>query len=168
MGSLAILMLLHLAMRRGGCSPGWTTIINPGSATAQPVARIAREVDRCGRAVRGAGRRGRLSCRDHDGRLPAGDDPRARQRHFDPPRRLSWTVTFMIGLFLAGSDHRHIRGDQQDRRDADLVPLVCSAGLRAWIVLYLLMDVAGFREPGRSSSVPPAPTHWSPTSCTRS
>ena len=77
MGSLAILILLHLAMRQGGLFARLDHDHKPWLGAALPVLESLVEVGRCGGGLRGAGRRGRLSCRDHHGRLPAGHDPAA-------------------------------------------------------------------------------------------
>ena len=143
MGALAILMLLHLAMTPGGCSPAGHDQ-KPWLGAALPALETWRGGSRGSGRYVGLGDAVGSLAGDHDGRCLLGTilGATATSR---PPRRISWAATFMIGPVPGRSGHRYVRGDQQDRRDADLVPLVGGAGCGLWILLYLLMDVAGWR-----------------------
>jgi predicted acyltransferase len=152
MGALAILMLLHLAMQHGGLftrlddKPWLGGAVQPLKVLAQGVANIDRFVnigDSLGSlaAVTMAGcLLGTILRRDSD-----------VATHRD---RLSWAVTFTVGLALAGLVTDTFEGINK----IAATPAWCfwSAAFTAvtWIILYRIIDMAGYR--GWSILVRPA------------
>jgi heparan-alpha-glucosaminide N-acetyltransferase len=152
MGAVAILMLLHLAMQRGGLftrlddKPWLGAAVQPLKALAQGVSSIDKYVslsDALGSlaAVTMAGcLLGSILRRDSD-----------VVTHRD---RLSWAATFMIGLVLAALVTDTFEGINKNAA----TPSWCfwSAALTCvtWMLLYVVIDMAGYR--GWSVLVRPA------------
>jgi predicted acyltransferase len=142
MGALALLIALHLAFNHGGLfsrvgSKPWL-----GPEGVELLAMPARGLDEVGRYV---------SLRDATGSLAAvtmagcllGTILRRDSDVTTPRGRLSWSATFAAGLLLAGFVTDTFEGVNK----IAATPTWClwSAGLTclAWLVLYLLLDVAG-------------------------
>jgi len=142
MGSLALLMVLHLAFNHGGLfthvqTKGWLgALVGPLSALARALDKVGRYVslpDACGSlaAVTMAGcLLGTILRRDSDIRTHGA--------------RLSWALKFTAGLFLAGFLTDTFEGINK----IAATPTWCfwSAGLVCvvWMLLYLLLDVVRF------------------------
>jgi predicted acyltransferase len=144
MGALALLIALHLALNHGGL---FTRVAGKpwlGSEAAELLAALARGIDEVGRYV---------SLRDAMGSLAAvtmagcllGTILRRDSDVTTHRARLSWALTFATGLFLAGLVTDTFEGINK----IAATPTWClwCAGLTclAWVVLYLPLDVAGFR-----------------------
>lgn len=144
MGALALLIALHLALNHGGLFSRVAGKTWLGSEAPELLAALARGIDEVGRYV---------SLRDAMGSLAAvtmagcllgtilrGDSDVTTHR-----ARLSWALTFAAGLLLAGLVTDTFEGINK----IAATPTWCfwCAGLTclAWVVLYLLLDVAGFR-----------------------
>ena len=144
MGCLAILMLLHLAMQRGGLFTRLDnkTWLGLGDACAS---RTGRECDRSARSVCQSGRRHRFARGDLDGRLPARNDSQPRQRRRDAPRSTPLGADVRHRPLLAGLITDTFEGINKNAA----TPTWClwSAALTclAWMLLYLVIDVAGFQ-----------------------
>ena len=151
MGALAILMFLHLAMQQGGLftrlddKPWLGGAVQPLKVLAEGVSSI--------NELRQSGRRLGLFGRGHDGRLPARDDPPARQRRRDSSRSAFLGRDVHYRPFAGRACHGYIRGHQQNRGDADLVLLVGRANLR-----HLDASLSSHRCGGVSRLVDPRPT----------
>ena len=167
MGALAILMLLHLAMHHGGLftrvdDKPWLGAARPaarsrwrgGSMASAGTSAWATPWARSPRSAMAGCLLGTILRRDSD-----------VATHRD---RLSWAATFAIGLFLAGLVTDTFEGINKIAATPTWCLWSAALACLAWMILYLVMDVGGLPRPGRSSSDPPGPTRWSPTSCTRS
>jgi heparan-alpha-glucosaminide N-acetyltransferase len=143
MGSLALLIALHLAFNHGGL---FTRVAGKpwlGSEAVGLLAALARGIDEVG---------GYISLRDAMGSLAAvtmagcllGTILRRDNDVTTHRARLSWALTFAAGLVLAGFVTDTFEGINK----IAATPTWClwSAGLTclAWVVLYLPLDVAGF------------------------
>jgi predicted acyltransferase len=143
MGALALLIALHLAFNHGGlfarvASKPWL-----GSEAGELLTALARGIDQVGLYV---------SLRDAMGSLAAvtmagcllGTILRPDSDVTTHRARLSWALTFAGGLLLAGFVTDTFEGINK----IAATPTWClwCAGLTclAWVVLYLLLDVAGF------------------------
>jgi predicted acyltransferase len=141
-GALALLIGLHLALNHGGlfgrvASKPWL-----GLEVTERLTSSARGIDEIGRYV---------SLRDATGSLAAvtmagcllGTILRRDSDVTTHRARLSWAATFAAGLLLAGFVTDTFEGVNK----IAATPTWClwSAGLTclAWLVLYLLLDVAG-------------------------
>ncbi len=144
MGALALLIALHLAFNHGGL---FTRVADKpwlGSEAMELLAALARGIDEVGRYV---------SLRDATGSLAAvtmagcllGTILRRDSDVSTPRARLAWALTFAAGLLLAGFVTDTFEGINK----IAATPTWClwSAGLTClvWVVLYLSLDVAGFR-----------------------
>jgi predicted acyltransferase len=152
MGALAILMILHLAMRAGGLfsrldsKPWLGALLGPLKILAQGFDGLDRYVglgDATG-SLAGVTMAGCLL-----GTILRRDSDVATHR-----ARLSWASTFTLGLLVAGLVTDPFEGINK----IAATPTWClwSAALTCivWMLLYLLMDVAGLR--GWSIIVRPA------------
>jgi predicted acyltransferase len=152
MGALAILMLLHLAMQRGGLftrlddKPWLGEAVQPLKALAEGVRNIDRYVS-LGDAL------GSLSAVTMAGCL-LGTILRRDSDVATPRDRLSWATTFTVGLLLAGLVTDPFEGINK----IAATPTWClwSAALTCatWMLLYRFIDMAGYR--GWSILVRPA------------
>jgi predicted acyltransferase len=143
MGALALLMTLHLAMHNGGLFTRLDKKDWLGVAEG-PLAALARGIDELGRYV---------SLSDALSSLPAitmagcllGTLLRRGSDLTSHRARISWALTFAAGLLLAGCLTDTFVGVNK----IAATPTWCfwSAGLAClvWILLYLLLDVAGVR-----------------------
>jgi heparan-alpha-glucosaminide N-acetyltransferase len=144
MGGLAILMLLHLAMRRGGlltrldAKPwlGWS------ASAFKMLAHAFGELDQyvsLGDAI------GSLAAVSMAGCL-LGTILRRDSDVATPPDRLRWAFTFTIGLVVAGAITDTFEGINK----IGATPAWCfwSAALTClvWMALYQVIDVAGYQR----------------------
>lgn len=144
MGALALLIVLHLAFNHGGL---FTRVAGKpwlGSQTVELLAALARGIGEVGQYV---------SLRDALGSLAAitmagcllGTILRRDSDVSTHRARISWALTFAAGLLLAGFVTDTFEGINK----IAATPTWClwCAGLTclAWVVLYLLLDVTGFR-----------------------
>jgi predicted acyltransferase len=152
MGALALLMTLHLAMRNGGLfthldTKGWLGV------TAGPLAVLASGIDELGRYVSLSDALGSLAAITMAGCL-LGTVLRRGSDVTGHRARISWALTFAAGLLLAGCLTDTFEGINK----IAATPTWCfwCAGLAClvWVLLYLLLDVAGLR--GWSILVRPA------------
>jgi predicted acyltransferase len=152
MGALGLLMTLHLAMRNGGLFTHLDTKDWLGVA-AGPLAALGRGIDELGRYVSLSDALGSLAAITMAGCL-LGTVLRRGSDVTSHRARISWALTFAAGLFLAGCLTDTFEGINK----IAATPTWCfwSAGLAClvWILLYLLLDVAGLR--GWSILVRPA------------
>jgi predicted acyltransferase len=152
MGALAILMVLHLAIREGGLfarldSKPWL------GAMVQPLRAVALGIEGLDRYIGLDDATGSLAAITMAGCL-LGTILRRDSDVATHRARLSWASTFAIGLLLAGLVTDTLEGINKNAA----TPTWClwSAALTCilWILLYLLMDVAGLH--GWSIVVRPA------------
>jgi predicted acyltransferase len=143
MGSVAILILLHLAMQRGGLfarldHKPWL------GAAVQPLRALARGVEGLDRYIGLADATGSLAAITMAGCL-LGTILRRDSNVATHRDRIAWASTFTLGLLLAGLVTDTFEGINK----IAATPTWClgSAALTciAWMILYLLMDVAGLR-----------------------
>jgi heparan-alpha-glucosaminide N-acetyltransferase len=143
MGALAILMLVHLAVHSGGLfsrldSKPWLGAALPAVKT------LADWVKGIGGYIGLGGAVGSLAGVTMAGCL-LGTILRRDSDVASHRDRLSWASTFVTGLFLAGLVTDSFEGINK----IAATPTWClwSAALAgiAWILLYLVMDVAGYR-----------------------
>ncbi len=152
MGALAMLMLLHLAMERGGMftrldDKPWLGV------ASQPLRMLARGIEAVNRYVGLGAATGSLAAITMAGCL-LGSILRRDSDVSTYRDRLSWAWTFTFGLLLAGFVTDTFEGINK----IGATPTWCfwSAALTclAWILLYQVIDVAGYR--GWSILVRPA------------
>ena len=122
MGALATLILVHLAMQRGGLltrldGKPWLGVVSTRFQDAGTG-------DRSDRSVCRSRRRHRLARGDLDGRLPARIDPATRQRRDSTPRPAPLGVHVCHWAVAGRPGHRYLRGHQQDRCNAHMVLVV--------------------------------------------
>jgi predicted acyltransferase len=144
MGALAMLMAVHLALNHGGLFTRVTDKAWLGSPVVDLLTALAHGIDELGRYI---------SLRDVMGSLAAvtmagcllGTILRRDSDITTHRARVSWGMTFAIGLFLAGFVTDTFEGINK----IAATPTWCfwSAGLTClgWVVLYLVLDVAGFK-----------------------
>jgi predicted acyltransferase len=152
MGALATLILLHLAMQQGGLlsridSKPWL------GAAARPLKILAQGIESLDGYVGLGDATGSLAAITMAGCL-LGTILRRDSDVASPRARLSWASTFAVGLLLAGLVTDTFEGVNK----IGATPTWClwSAALTCvvWMLLYLVMDVAGLR--GWSILVRPA------------
>lgn len=152
MGSVAMLMLVHLAFNNGGLfarldSKPWL------GAAAAPLAALGRGIDELGRYV---------SLRDAIGSLAAitmagcllGTILRRDSPLASPRARIGWALTFAVGLLLAGCLTDTFEGINKIAATPTWCFWCAALACIVWVLLYLLLDVAGLR--GWSILVRPA------------
>jgi predicted acyltransferase len=144
MGALALLIVLHLALNHGGLFTRVAGKLWLGPDASEVLAALARGVDAVGRYVGLGDATGSLAAVTMAGCL-LGTILRRDSDVTTPRARLSWALTFAAGLLLAGFVTDTFEGINK----IAATPTWClwSAGLTclAWVVLYLLMDVARVR-----------------------
>jgi predicted acyltransferase len=142
-GAIGVLILLHLAMRRGGL---FTHV--DGKAwlgAARPLLKsLSHAVDGLGQYVGLGDATGSLAAITMAGCL-LGSILRRGSDVATPEDRVSWTKTFIVGLLIAGFMTDTFEGINK----IGATPTWClwSAALAAsaWLLLYLIIDVAGRR-----------------------
>ena len=143
MGSLAILMVLHLAMLRGGLFTRLDAKPWLGGA-AQPLKSLAQAINSIDRYVSLGGAMGSLAAISMAGCL-LGTILRRDSDVATHRDRLEWAATFAVGLVLAGLVTDTFEGINK----VAATPTWCfwSSALTciAWMLLYRLIDVAGHR-----------------------
>jgi heparan-alpha-glucosaminide N-acetyltransferase len=60
--------------------------------------------------------------------------------------RVRWTMTLIVGLFLAGAIADNFEGINEDAATATFCLWSAAIAAAVWLVLYLLVDAAGFRR----------------------
>jgi heparan-alpha-glucosaminide N-acetyltransferase len=144
MGALAILIILHLAFQHGGLfthvqSKSW---LGPLAGFLTAMAHI---VDRLGEYVSLSDATGSLAAITMAGCL-LGTILRPGSEVIRPRARVVWALTFALGLFVAGCVTDTFEGINK----IAATPTWClwSAAITSvvWILLYLLLDVAGFKS----------------------
>jgi heparan-alpha-glucosaminide N-acetyltransferase len=152
MGALVLLLLVHLAFNHGGLftrldSKPWL------GAAAGPLAALARGTDAVGEYV---------SLRDATGSLAAitmagcllGTVLRRGSDVTSHRARIGWALTFAVGLLLAGFVTDTFEGINKNAATPTWCLWSAALACLVWMLLYLLLDVAGFR--GWSVLVRPA------------
>jgi predicted acyltransferase len=142
MGALALLTLTHLAMARGLFSRLHTKTWL--GAAADPLAALARGIEEVGKYV---------SLRDATGSLAAitmagcllGTILRRDSDVTTHRARLSWALTFAVGLFLAGCLTDTFEGINKIGATPTWCLWCAALTCIVWILLYLVLDVAGLR-----------------------
>ncbi len=144
MGALALLIVLHLAFNHGGL---FTRVAGKpwlGSQAVELLAALARGIDAIGEYVSLRNDKGSLAAITMAGCL-LGTVLRRDSDVATHRSRISWALTFAAGLLLAGFVTDTFEGINK----IAATPTWClwSAGLTclAWVVLSLVLDVAGFR-----------------------
>jgi len=144
MGAMALLLVLHLAMNHGGLftragGKPWL-----GAEGAGLLATFARGVDKVDRYVSLGDAMGSLAAVAMAGCL-LGTILRRDSDVATHRARVSWALTFAAGLLVAGFATDTFEGINK----IAATPTWClwCAGLTslAWVILYLLLDVTGFR-----------------------
>jgi predicted acyltransferase len=143
MGALALLMVTHLAMGSGGLFARLDRKPWLGAA-ADPLAALGRGIDELGRYV---------SLRDATGSLAAvtmagcllGTILRRDSDLRTHRARLSWAATFAAGLLLAGCLTDTFEGINKIAATPTWCLWSAALACATWILLYLLLDVAGVR-----------------------
>ncbi len=155
MGAMALLMLMHLVMRRGGLftrldHKPWLGFLAPVfKGLSHAVAQVDQYVslgDACGSlaAISMAGcLLGTILRRDSD--------------IVTPRDRIRWALTFSVGLFLAGLATDTFEGINKNAATPAWCFLSAALTCFAWVVLFRIVDVAGFR--GWTILVRPAGTN---------
>jgi predicted acyltransferase len=144
MGALALLIALHLALNHGGL---FTRVAGKpwlASEAAELLAALARGIDEVSRYV---------SLRDATGSLAAatmagcllGTILRRDSDVTTHRARLSWALTFAAGLLLAGLVTDTFEGINKIAATPTWCLWCAALTCLAWVVLYLLLDVAGSR-----------------------
>jgi predicted acyltransferase len=144
MGALALLIVLHLAFNHGGL---FTRVAGKpwlGSLAAELLAALARGVDEAGKYA---------SLRDAMGSLAAitmagcllGTILRQDSDVTTHRARCSWALTFAAGLLLAGFLTDTFEGINKIAATPTWCLWCAALTCLAWVVLYLLLDVTGFR-----------------------
>jgi predicted acyltransferase len=144
MGALALLIVLHLAFNHGGLLTRVAKKAWLGPEVRERLGAVARGIEEVEQYV---------SLRDSMGSLAAvtmagcllGTILRRDSDVATHRARLSWALTFAAGLFVAGLVTDTFEGINK----IGATPTWClwSAALTclAWVVLYLLLDMTGFR-----------------------
>jgi heparan-alpha-glucosaminide N-acetyltransferase len=145
MGSLAILILLHLAMRQGGLFARLDYDHKPWLGAALPVLEsLSKWIDAAGGYVGLGDAVGSLAAITMAGCLLG--TILGRDSDISTPRaRVSWAATFMIGLFLAGLITDTFEGINKIAATPTWCLWCAALACGLWILLYLLMDVAAWR-----------------------
>jgi predicted acyltransferase len=143
MGALALLMVLHLALAGGGLLTRLDSKPWLGGA-AGALAALAAGIDALGRYV---------SLRDATGSLAAttmagcllGTILRHDSDLTTHRARLSWPLTFAAGLVLAGCLTDTFEGINKIAATPTWCLWSAALACAVWVLLYLLLDVAGVR-----------------------
>ena len=143
MGALALLITIHLAFHHDGLFARVATKPWLGSGAREVLAALARGIDEVGQYISLDDAMGSLAAITMAGCL-LGTILRRDSDVTTHRARLSWALTFAAGLLLAGFVTDTFEGINK----IGATPTWClwSAALTclAWVVLYLLLDVAGF------------------------
>jgi predicted acyltransferase len=142
-GAIGVLILLHLAMRRGGL---FTHV--DGKSWLGPARPLLKSL---GHAVDGLGEYVGLG--DATGSLAAitmagcllGSILRRDSDVATPEDRVSWTKTFIIGLLIAGFVTDTFEGINKIAATPTWCLWSAALAASAWLALYLILDVAGLR-----------------------
>jgi predicted acyltransferase len=145
MGSLAILILLHLAVKQGGLFARLTHSHKPWLGPALPlIGSISSGIDAAGPYVGLGDAVGSLAAITMAGCLLG--TILARDSDVATPRaRVSWTATFILGLFLAGLITDTFEGINKIAATPTWGLWCAAMASGLWVLLYLLMDVAGWQ-----------------------
>ena len=143
MGGLAILILLHLAVQHGGLFARLDH--KPWLGAALPVLRsVARGVDAIGGYIGLGNAVGSLAAITMAGCL-LGSILRRDSDIPDHRGRVRWALTFVVGQFLAGLMTDTFEGINKIAATPTWCLWCAALACALWIVLYQVMDVAGFR-----------------------
>ena len=143
MGTLALLMVTHLAMNQGGffTKVERKTWLQP----ARPVLDALRSgIDGIGHYVNLGESTGSLAAIAVAGAL-LGSILRRSSDVATPRSRLAWTATFALGLALAGFVTDTFEGINKNAATPSWCFYASSLACLTWMILYLIVDVAGFR-----------------------
>jgi predicted acyltransferase len=144
MGALATLILLHLAMQRGGL---FTRLDHKSwlGSSAQGFRLIAGAINFVNQYVNSGEATGSLAAISVAGCLLGAilrrDSDVATHRD-----RLRWALTFTIGLFIAGFVTDTFEGINKNAATPTWCLWCAAITCAAWMILYLVMDVAGARR----------------------
>jgi heparan-alpha-glucosaminide N-acetyltransferase len=144
MGAMALLMTLHLAMNHGGLF----TRIDQKTwlGAAKPAVEVLnRGVDGLQQFVNLGDSTGSLAAIAMAGCL-LGSILRRDSDVSSPRSRLAWTAIFALGLFVAGLMTDTFEGINKNAATPAWCFFSASLACVVWMVLYLLMDVAGYRK----------------------
>jgi predicted acyltransferase len=142
-GALATLILLHLAMQHGGL---FTRVDHKPwlGGLAQGIKAIAKGVEFINQYVTLGEATGSLAAIAVAGCLLGSILRRDSDvaTHHD---RLSWAVTFTVGLLIAGFVTDTFEGVNKNAATPTWCLWCAAITCAAWMILYLIMDVAGVR-----------------------
>ena len=141
-GAMAILILLHLAMRNGGLlarldTKPWLGATLPAWHTA-----LAKAIGAIGRYISLGEAVGSLAAITMGGCL-LGSILRTDSDVQGHKERLRWAWTFVIGLFIAGLVTDTFEGINKNAATPSWCLWSAALACGLWIVLYLVMDVSG-------------------------
>jgi predicted acyltransferase len=143
MGCLAILIVLHLAMRNGGLFERLDS--KPWLGAALPVLKsVGRGVDAIGQYIGLGDAVGSLAAVTMAGCL-LGTILRRDSDIPDHGGRVRWAWIFVAGLFLAGLTTDTFEGINKIAATPTWCLWCAALASSLWILLYQVMDVAGFR-----------------------
>jgi predicted acyltransferase len=143
MGGLAILILLHLAVRNGGLFARLDH--KPWIGAALPVlTSLGRGVDAIGEYIGLGDAVGSLAAITMAGCL-LGSILRRDSDIADHHGRVRWALTFVVGLFLAGLVTDTFEGINKIAATPTWCLWCAALACALWIMLYQVMDMAGFR-----------------------
>jgi predicted acyltransferase len=144
-GALGVLMLLHLAMLRPGGLFGRIET-KAWLGWSMPVLKsLASAVDVVNSYVGIGGATGALAAISMAGCL-LGTILRSDSDVSEPGARLRWATTFTIGLVIAGLVTDTFEGINKIAATATWCLWTAALTCAAWIVLYRLMDIAGYKR----------------------
>ncbi|MDG3004624.1 DUF5009 domain-containing protein [Paludisphaera mucosa] len=143
MGALGVLILLHLVMNQGGLfkhveSKAWLAPVGPAVSWLRGV------VDWIGSYVGIGEATGSLAAITMAGCLLGSILPRGSDVA-TPRERTSWTLTFALGLFVAGLVTDGFAGINKIGATPTWCLWTASLAALLWLALYLVVDVAGWR-----------------------
>jgi heparan-alpha-glucosaminide N-acetyltransferase len=145
MGAMGILMLLHIALHKGSLFDRLNLQNKPWLDSASPfLETLKRGFEELGRYVSLGGALGSLAAVTMAGCV-LGSVLRRDSDVASPRCRALWALVFVTGLFLAGFVTDTLEGINKIG-DTPTWCFWCAAlATVVWIMLYLVIDVAGFR-----------------------
>lgn len=143
MGAMGLLMALHLAISHGGL---FTRVDKkPWLGAAKPVVEaLQRGVGEIEKFVGLGDATGSLAAITMAGCL-FGTILRRDSDVATPRARLAWTTTFALGLFAAGLVTDTFEGINKNAATPSWCFFTASLACVLWMILYILIDVAGFK-----------------------
>ncbi len=143
MGAMALLMTIHVVMQRGGLlshldSKSWLGVMKPVLES------LRHGIETLGNYISVADATGSLAAITMAGCLlgsilTRGSDVQSHRE------RLSWAASFAIGLLIAGLITDSFEGINKIAATPTWCFFSAGIAISVWILLYLLIDVAGIR-----------------------